>query len=42
MIEKGVNHVKKVVNDNGKETIQEYDEPVKSNYIDSWGLIRED
>ena len=40
--EKGVNHVKKVVNDNGKETIQEYDEPVKSNYIDSWGLIRED
>jgi len=40
--EKGLNHVKKVINDNGKETIQEYDEPVKSKYIDSWGLIRED
>ena len=40
--EKGLNHVKKVINDNGKQTVQEYDEPVKSNYIDSWGLIRED
>lgn len=38
--EKGLNHVKKVVNDNGKEIVQEYDENPK--YIDSWGLIRED
>ena len=40
--DKGINHVKKVFNDNGKETVQEYDEPVKPKYIDSWGLIRED
>tara|TARA_B100000676_G_C17339283_1_gene465304 strand:+ start:94 stop:534 length:441 start_codon:yes stop_codon:yes gene_type:complete len=40
--EKGVNHVKKVVNDNGKETIQEYDEVVKPKYVDSWGLTRVD
>ena len=37
---KGVNHVKKIINENGKETVQEYDEIPK--YIDSWGLIRED
>lgn len=40
--EKGLNHVKKIINDNGKETVQEYDEPVNPNYIDSWGLIRGD
>lgn len=37
---KGVNHIKKVVNDNGKQTVEEYDKLPK--YIDSWGLIRED
>ena len=37
---KGINHIKKVINENGKETVQEYDEIPK--YIDSWGLIRED
>jgi curved DNA-binding protein CbpA len=40
--DKGINHVKKVFNDNGKETVQEYDEPVKPKYIDSWGLTRVD
>ena len=35
--DKGLNHVKKVINDNGKETVQEYDEQVKPKYIDSWG-----
>jgi len=28
--------------ENGTETFQEYDEPVKPKYIDSWGLIRAD
>ena len=39
---KGLNHVKKVINDNGREKIQEYDEPVKPKYVDSWGLTRAD
>lgn len=37
---KGVNHVKKVINENGKQHIEEYDQIPK--YIDSWGLTRGD